>query len=80
MAWSCIRIVLFTTAFLVGLLFFGPDRSSSHTKTSTIAKPRQHIEVKCSDSKFSLVNEGGKAREVRCVQKRWVREISISDM
>jgi hypothetical protein len=50
MAWGYIRVLIFTTAFLVGLLLFGSGGSSADSKTSAALAARQATEVKCGSN------------------------------
>jgi hypothetical protein len=55
MAWSYIRIVLFITAFFIGLFFFGSSGESAHPKINTAQRVREPIEKQCVDTRFTLI-------------------------
>ena len=55
MVWLCLRILIFTVAFLTGLLFFAPSQTveapSRPSVTSTHRMPFL-TEPKCGENKF----------------------------
>ena len=57
MAWGYFRVVVFTTAFIFGLLFSNSGTVSSQSKTRSTQTVRETVKSRCIDKHFSLVEE-----------------------
>ena len=60
MAWSCIRIAIFITAFLIGLLVSGSGRGSTTGSADSKKDPARTAgesgDIQCVDDRFILIN------------------------
>jgi hypothetical protein len=63
MAWSYIRVAIFTAAFLVGLHVFGssssPTTGSPDSEKDPFRAAGESIEIHCVDHQFTLVDGKG---------------------
>jgi cytochrome oxidase Cu insertion factor (SCO1/SenC/PrrC family) len=55
MAWGYIRVAIFSTAFLVGLLLAGSGGRSVEAKTGTPQNLRKAVEIQCPKNNFTLI-------------------------
>lgn len=58
MAWGYIRVAIFSTAFLVGLLLAGSGGHSVEAKTGAPQNLRKTVETQCPKSNFTLIRSG----------------------
>ena len=60
MVWFCLRVLIFTVAFLAGLLLLGPSKtveSPSHPYITSTQRIPISKEPKCGDHKFISVHD-----------------------
>ena len=60
MVWGVIRIAIFITAFLIGLLLSGSRGSSADLNSGPSQSERDTRERQCEGSTFSLAHATGK--------------------